>query len=237
MGARQVHCPGETLLPLLPLLPEVRDPLEPLLPGERPVEEPEGTRQVHTAEPFDPDGTKPHPLEPLGPLPDGPLNDPLLSEGPTPFDLLNDGPLNEPLLPPEPEGDPFAKIPPLGGAGTKTPGVVAPFHPSAIHPSLRHWGLTFPGFNDPPGVPVDPLLVPLEPVTVDPGEDPFGDVIDPLGLGAGKEFEPFDPGEGEGMTAQGHGTCIIGGTQRSVTGWVVEEPLQFYYRKGSVKHY
>jgi len=150
MGARQVHCPGETLLPLLP---DERDPLE----------EPEGTRQVHDAEPLDPEGTKLHPLEPLGPLPDGPLNDPLLPEGATPhpfdplgplpegplndpllpegatpFDLLPDGPLNDPLLPPEPEGDPFAKLLPLGGAGTNTPGVVAPFHPSAVHPSLRH---------------------------------------------------------------------------------------------------
>jgi len=164
MGARQVHCPGETLLPLLPLLPDERDPLLPLLPEEKdPLEEPEGTRQVHDAEPLDPDGTKPNPLEPLGPLPDGPLNDPLLPEGatphpfdplgplpegplndpllpegPTPLDLLPDGPLNEPLLPPEPEGDPFADVPPLGGAGTNIPGVVGPFHPSAIQPSLRH---------------------------------------------------------------------------------------------------
>jgi len=97
--------------------------------------------------------------------------------------------------------------------------------------------LTFPGVNDPPEVPFDPLLVPLAPVTVDPlllGEDPVGVVKDPLGLGAGKEpfgdetqeFDPFDPDGGEGTTAQGHGTWIMGGAQRSVTGWVVEEPLQ-----------
>jgi len=89
--------------------------------------------------------------------------------------------------------------------------------------------LTLPGVNDPPEVPFDPLLVPLAPVTVEPlllGEA--------LGLGAGKEplgdetpeFDPFDPDGGEGTTAQGHGTWIMGGAQRSVTGWVVEEPLQ-----------
>lgn len=175
IGARQVHWPGETLLPLLPLLPEERDPWE----------EPEGTRQVHVEDPLDPDGTKPHPVEPFGPLPEGPLNDPLLPDGTTPdpfdpfpdgplkdpllpegatpdpfepfdplpdgllnnpllpagappFDLLPDKPLNDPLLPPEPDGDPFANAVPLGVAGTTMPGVVAPFHPSAVHPSLRH---------------------------------------------------------------------------------------------------
>jgi len=107
--------------------------------------------------------------------------------------------------------------------------------------------LTFDPLNDPPEVPFDPLLVPLEKVTVDPlllGEDPLGVVNDPLGLeglekdplgldagndpfeGETQEFDPFDPEGEEGTTAHGHDTSIIGGAQRSVAGGVVDEPLQ-----------
>ena len=109
MGARQVHCPGVTLLPLLPLLPEERNHLEPLLPEESDyVEKPIGTRWNNTPffgaiwptsewtalnNPLLPEGATPHPFDPLVPLRDGLLNDHLLPEGLTPFDLLPNDPL------------------------------------------------------------------------------------------------------------------------------------------------